>query len=115
MVPVIIHTDQVRIFIEDKFMDIPQAMGKDFKIASIRVGSHNHAFIGVFPFLSIRTNAIETYVSHRPIDPAVRTYFQSGHVVAAKADMDTITMGNGLLLIHNRSEERRVGKECSTR
>src|SRR5690554_253303 len=82
-------------------MDIAQTLGKDFKIASIRIRPEDDPLVREFPCCTVWTDAVEAYVTHGPINPAIRPHSQSGHVVAAKADMDAIAVGNGFLLIHN--------------
>src|SRR5690606_1782867 len=53
MIAVVVHADQVAVFIKDKLVGIAQAGGEDFKITAIGFAAHDDALVGVVPVFAV--------------------------------------------------------------
>src|SRR5690625_1790246 len=77
MIAVIVNSDQVPVLIEREFMYISESVGKDFKITSIQIGSDDRSVPRVVPDLAILIRYTQSHISYRPVEPAVRPYFEA--------------------------------------
>src|SRR5688572_23789859 len=99
MIAIVIFTDEIGVFIKNKFMCITITGSKYFKVASIGITSGNNTAIGVFPFFTSLVLATKTNITNLPINSSVRSHFHARHTVTTKSYMNSITMRNRSFIV----------------
>ena len=93
VVAIIVFTDQVAVCIENKFMGIAIAVSKHFEITAIGITPYDDATVGMIIIFTVYIFTVKTDIADLPVDPAIWAQFNARHTMAAKADVDAITMG----------------------
>src|SRR5690606_35992002 len=91
MIAVVVHTDQIAVFIENKLVRIAETCSKHLKITSVRIGPYDHALVGILPLPAVGTRSVKSDIPDPPVDPAIGSFDQPGHAVSPEADVYSVT------------------------
>src|SRR5690606_12146845 len=101
VIAVVIFTDQVSILIKNEIVRIPISVGKDFKVAAVRISPDNHTAVRMLPPLSIGSNPVKSYIANLPVNLSFRSHNGTRHSVSAKTDVDAIAVRYRSFFIDN--------------
>ena len=93
MVAIIVFTDQVAIFIENKLMGIAITVSKHSKITAIGITPYDDTTVGMIIIFTVYVFTVKTDITDLPVDPAIGPQFNTRHTMTAETDVDAISMG----------------------
>ena len=94
VVAIVIRRDDVAILIKNKLVRVSDARCKYLKISTIWIRANQNTFVGIFKSFAIHRSDVCSNIANLPINFAIRTFGNSAHSMATKANMHSISVAN---------------------